>query len=183
MKLTLRTLFKVTSITLSLYVMSAFGATIFPAPPADSASTYYKIGESDDHTKTLYIGATREYMPFKTPNGDVLIRSMIVQNIAHNGEAKGEQYEYVAIADCDAQLVKIIVVWYRPREGAPGEPIFPNLSGENLSKAITNAVNASPVQNITPDTPISLLVSVACKFVAPPSAVPPEKLIVREWKT
>jgi hypothetical protein len=183
MKLTLKTLFKVTGITLSLYVMCAFGVTMPFIQPDNLTFPYYKLGESDDHTKTLYIGATREYMPAKTPNGDVLIRSMIVQNVANNGEAKGEQYEYVALADCDAQLVKTIVVWHVPREGAKGESAFPNLTGVSLAQAIADAVNASPAQNIPPDTPLALLVGVACKFVAPPPAVSPEKLIVRDWKT
>jgi hypothetical protein len=172
-------LVRVVSLTLPLYIVCAFGVTISPTTHTESFP-YYKLGETADHKESLYIGATHDYLPAKTPGGDVIIRSMTTQNIASNGAALGEQYEYLVLANCEERQAKIVVLWHRPRAGVPGEPAFPNLTGESLSKAITDAVNNSTLRPIPPNLPISKLVDVACKFVASPTSAP-AKSKLREW--
>ena len=171
-------LLKVSSITLSLYIVCAFGVTISPDTKAKPPFPYYKLGESDDHTKSLYIGATHDYMPMKTPNGDVLIRTMILQDIANNGAAKGEQYEYVLLADCDNQVAKVVIISHRANTNAKVEIAIKVPPHQNIEAAIMDAINKTKPQGITPNTPLSLVVDVACKFVAPHPHVQPKP---REW--
>jgi hypothetical protein len=158
----------VTGIVLLSYSMSSSAVTI----PTEK-QPYFELNSSVDDKSTIFIGAVGDYLPFKADNNDVIIRAMMKQNVAANGHPKGEQYEYVVVANCDMQAIKIITVWHLPYEGATLVSAFPDLHVDDLAKAIVDAVNNSPAESVSPNTLIANVVDAGCKYINPPP--PPEE--------
>ena len=167
--------FKILIATLLFYTISTYAITI------DEKTPYLQIAISGDRTSSIFIGAYKDYLPQTTPKGDIVIRAMAVSNIETAGHPKGQQFEYVILANCKEQVAKILVIWRRDKEGSPSIPRY-KLTGKELSDKIIEDMNKEIANSIEPGTMVSLVISSGCHYLGQDVPLAPKvKDKKQEW--
>jgi hypothetical protein len=161
---------KLLASALFLYSAVAVGDTV---NKPDAEHPFLKLG-SDEHV-TVYIGDYGAMVPMKLPKGDVLISLMIMQNVDEVNHPKGEEVQYVVVANCEKQFVKTVPIWARPKEGAEGVSRFKDVITE-----IAAEINRTPAQKVIPNTIISVVVEAGCYYVGDSKKLPPAPKIIKK---
>lgn len=159
-----------------------FYATATYASVIDKDHPYFELGQSDDGIVHLWMGGYKEYLPRKTPNGDIIISVEFTQTDSNNFHPKGYQAEYLILANCKSQTAKMLLLWKKPKDGVPGVGVYTNLTGDALSRKIEKDINAAETINIPERSLLEIAVDGACNYLG--EKIPQkekEKEKPREW--
>ena len=142
-------------------------------------NVYIKVNDSSDSSSSIYIGASKDIAPTKTDNGDILFVSLIEQNVTGNGKVKGNKDEFMILADCEKQVVKVVTINHRDETNKIVKDEFPFTGSERNEKIIAE-VNNTPAINIPSNTLISNVVDAGCAYIYP-KTIKEAKPTLKEW--
>ncbi len=144
----------------------------------DADHPFFRLGDSGDGKSSIFIGAYKEYVPVKLASG-VVIRAMMIQNSEEEDHPKGEQSEFLILANCKEKRAKVLEIWKRAKEGDPGVPLF-NFKGKELADAISTALNNEREEAVDDGSALLIVVAAGCNFVKTPIPVPKPKTKTKE---
>ena len=163
---------------LKILAAGLFFTTVSYAAVVDKEHPFLFLGTNEDHSISFFIGAYEGFLPQKIPNGNILLHTMIQQDVEAQGQPKGQQYEFIMLVDCAEATAKALVIWKKDKEGVPGKPRW-DLKGDQLEEAIIKEMNLTKTVDLDLNSMMGISAASGCHFLGTPIKSPTQKKA--EW--
>jgi hypothetical protein len=134
-------------------------STLSYAASVDKDHPFLKIGESNDKSTSVFIGAYGDIRPRLTNDDDIVLIAVLKADVADATHQKGQQNEYIVRANCSEKIAKILLIWRKSNESDKGVALYYN--GDELLSSMNNQTAVK----VDPKSLLGIVVTSGCNYL------------------